>query len=468
MVVGDNVSSVELLVVGGGPGGYSVAERCAAQGMLVALVEQSAIGGTCLNVGCIPSKALLHVAEIAGSAKEAGQLGIDLSVAVNMSQVQAWMQGVIGRLRSGVGSRLASHKIEVIQGRLRFEGARRAIVTSDDRSPQRLEFDQLVIASGSRPIELADLPVDGEHVVDSAGALALTELPSSMAVVGAGYIGVEIGTAFAKLGTKVTIVDAAERILPSIAEPLTRPVARQLANLGIDVILGASVNGRTEKGLVLIRHNGQEEIIPADIILSAVGRKPNTDGLGLDHLGVELTPGGHIHVDAQRRAAPNVYAIGDVTEGPALAHKAVAEADVVARAVRGLGARYEPACVPAVVFSDPEIVSVGLSAEDAAREGIEVGSARRPLGASGRALTLDRTDGFMELIYSKEDRTIVGIHLVGAGVAELAGEAALAIEMAVTVDDLALTIHPHPTLSEELPELAMAAVAKLGEHFPSS
>jgi len=330
-------------------------------------------------------------------------------------------------------------------------------------NPLRLEFDDVVIATGSRPIELAQLPVDSHQVVDSTGALALTTLPASMAIVGAGYIGVEIGTAFAKLGSKVTIVDAADRILSSIMEPLTRPVARKLTELGIDVVLDATVNGRTEEGLVISRQNEESELIDAEIILSAVGRRPNTDGLDLEHLGLELMPTGHIRVDAQRRAAPNVYALGDVTEGPALAHKATAEAEVVARAVRGLGAYFEPVCVPTVVFSDPEIVSVGMTEEEAAGKGLDARSVRRPLGASGRALTLDRTDGFMELIYHTQDRIVLGIHMVGAGVSELAGEAALALEMAATVDDLALTIHPHPTLAEELSELASAAVANLGE-----
>lgn len=463
MVVGDNVNSVEVLVVGGGPGGYSVAERCASQGLLVALVERAELGGTCLNVGCIPSKSLLHVAELAASARHSSDLGIDLSATVSMPRVQTWMQSVIDKLRGGVGARMASHKVDVIRGELRFEGPTRAIVVSDG-SPQRFEFERVVIATGSTPIELGVLPIDGRRVIDSAGALALDHLPATMAVVGGGYIGVEIGTAYAKLGVKVTIVDNAPRIIASMPEALVRPVVRHLETLGVELLLGASVTGHDDKGLLINDSSGSVRMVPAEVILSAVGRKPNTAGLGLEFLGVELTPTGHVNVDGQRRAAANVYAIGDITEGPALAHKAVAEAEVVASAIGGSGARFEPACIPAIVFSDPEIVSVGLTAEEAAAEQIDAGTARRPLSASGRALTLDRTDGFMELVFNKQDRTILGIHMVGAGVAEMAGEAALAIEMAITVDDLALVIHPHPTLSEELPELANTAIGKLGRN----
>lgn len=453
MVVGEVATATDVVVIGGGPGGYTAAVEAAKRGKRVTLVERDRIGGTCLNVGCIPSKALIHVAESMHQARAASAWGVDATAVVDLARAKAWSDGVVAQLTGGVEKLLRSHGVTIIEGTARFAGARRLAVARPE-GLEHLDFDSAIIATGSRPIELKILPFDGKRIIDSTAALALTTLPSTMAVVGGGYIGVELGTAYAKLGTRVTIVEALDHVLPAMDPGLGAVVARRLKALGVEVITGSPVEGADAKGLVLAGGRSVE----ADVIVVAVGRRPCTDSLGLEHTPLTLDAAKLINVEPSRRASKHVLAIGDVTAGPALAHKASAEALVAARTAAGERAAFDPAAIPMVVFSDPEVVSVGLTTAAAREGGLDAKSMKFPFTASGRARTLAATDGYVELV-TDADGTVVGGHAVGVGVSELAGELALAIEMAATATDVAFTIHPHPTLSESVMEAAQRLAA---------
>ena len=502
MVVGEVATGVDLLVIGGGPGGYSAALRAAAAGRTVTLVERDRLGGVCLNVGCIPSKALIHVADTAALPDETAAIGVDLQASVDLGRAQAWIGDVVGRLTGGVEQLLRDAGVTVATGTARFATARRVAVTlGDDAS--FYEFGSAIVATGSRSVELPGLPFDGERVLDSTAALALRHVPRRLTVVGGGYIGVELGGAFAKLGADVTIVELADQLLPGMPLGLARTLERALRARGLTIRLGTKVLERDGDDLVVEGPSGEarlpvgltvEDREPAppvapgapigpgvppvapgsatdngegageDVVVVAVGRRPNTDSLGLGQAGARLDSDGRIMVAADRRAAKDVYAIGDITPGPALAHKATAEAEVAVTAAGGRRAAFDPAAIPAVVFSDPQVVTVGLTVEQAAEEGAEATSFRFPLSASGRALALGHPEGYVEIVTERgggtTGGTVLGVHMVGAGVAELAAEAALALEMGATAEDLALTIAPHPTLSEALAEAAMGALGR--------
>ena len=453
MVVGEVSTSAEVLVIGGGPGGYAAALRCASFGRKVVLVERNAVGGTCLNVGCIPSKVLIHAAELAHLPSSAAGTGINIEAQVDLSALRKHMTDVVEGLTSGVEGLLSAAGVRVVAGTARFARADRAVVT-DGIAVQHIEFDQAIVATGSRPVALDDLPFDGTRVVDSTGALfGFDTVPATLAVVGGGYIGVELGTAWAKLGASVTIVEAERSILPGMDSRLGRVVGRRLRQLGVRVITEARALGLHETGLVIGGADLAEEVVTAERVAVCVGRVPNTDHLGLDAVGVTTDERGLIPVDATRRAGRRVLAIGDVTAGPALAHKATAEAEVAARTACGIEASFDVAAVPAVVFSDPEVATVGLDRAGAEAAGIEVETFVFPLGASSRARTLGATIGHIELVADTEG-TVVGANLAGPNVSELIGEVSLAIEMAATVEEMAATVHPHPTMSEGLLEAA--------------
>ena len=448
MVVGEVATATDVVVIGGGPGGYTAAVEAAKRGRRVTLVERDRIGGTCLNVGCIPSKAIIHVAESVYQAKNASLWGVDAVPIVDLARSKSWSDGIVAQLTGGVEKLLRAHGVTIIDGSARFAGARRLAVARPE-GLEHIDFDDAIVATGSRPLELKVLPFDGRRIIDSTGALALTELPASMAVVGGGYIGVELGTAFAKLGTRVTIVEALDRILPTLDAGLAAVVARRLAALGVEVITGSPVEGADASGVVL----GGGRSVAAELIVVAVGRRACTDALGLEHTPVKLDPQGLVIVELSRRAGRHVLAIGDVTAGPALAHKASAEAIVAAHSAAGGRAAFDPAAIPMVVFSDPEVVSVGLTTAQARAAGVDVRHVKFPFTASGRARTLAAVDGYVELV-ADGDGTVVGGHAVGVGVSELAGELALAIELSASATDVAFTIHPHPTLSESVMEAA--------------
>jgi dihydrolipoamide dehydrogenase len=465
MVVGEVATGVDLLVIGGGPGGYSAALRAAAAGRTVTLVERDRLGGVCLNVGCIPSKALIHVADTAALPDETGPIGVDLQASVDLDRAQAWIGDIVGRLTGGVEQLLRDAGVTLTTGTARFATARRVAVTLGDDA-NFYEFKSVILATGSRTVELQGLPLDGERIIDSTAALALRRVQPRLTVVGGGYIGVELGGAFAKLGADVTIAELADRLLPGMSLGLARTLERALRARGLTIRLGTKVLEMDGDDLVVEGPSGEARLpIGADgVVVVAVGRRPNTDTLGLTQAGVRLDSGGRIMVAPDRRAAPDVYAIGDITPGPALAHKATAEAEVAVTAAGGRRAAFDPAAIPAVVFSDPQVATVGLTAEQAAEAGAEATTFRFPLSASGRALALGRPEGYVEVVAERgggaAGGTILGVHMVGAGVAELAAEAALAVEMGATAEDLALTIAPHPTLSEALAEAAMGALGR--------
>lgn len=456
MVVGEVATATEVLVIGGGPGGYAAAIRAAQLGRQVTLVERDRIGGTCLNVGCIPSKVFIHAAELAHLPATSAETGVTVTASVDLPTLQEHMRSVVGGLTGGVGDLLAAAGVTVLTGTARFSRANRVAVMTDD-SVQHIEFDQAVLATGSRPIELPSLPFSDSRILDSTEALfGLSEVPGSLAVVGGGYIGIELGTAWAKLDVAVTIVEAENTLLPGLDKRLGRSVSRRLKELGITVLLKTTATAMTEDGLAVTGTSG-DAVVSADYAVVCVGRRPNTDDLGLEATDVDADDRGLIPVDGSRRAGQRILAIGDITAGPALAHKATAEAEVAARTAAGIAATFDPACIPAVVFSDPEVATVGYTVAEAEAAGIAATTSVFPIGASARARTLASATGQVELV-SDEAGTIIGAHIAGPLASELIGEAALAIEMAATVEDLAATIHAHPTMSEALLEAAHGAL----------
>jgi dihydrolipoamide dehydrogenase len=453
MVVGEVSTFSEVVVIGGGPGGYATAERAAALGRSVVLVERERLGGVCLNAGCIPSKALIQVANAVALPAEAAAWGVESDARADMERVQTWMAAVMDRLRGDVEGRMRRAGVGVVRGTARFSTARRVVVATNGSS-QHIEFDHAVVATGSRPAALRALAVDHARILDSTDVLGLRAIPRRTAVIGGGYIGLELGCALHKLGSAVTVVEIAERLLPAMHPALGGALQRRLSARGIEVLLGTSA--LDDDGAALcVRGRDGERRIEVDAVVVAVGRRPNTDELGLERAGVPCDATGRIAVDPSRRATRTVLAVGDVTDGPGLAHKATAEADVAAATAAGRRAAFAPACIPEVVFTDPEVASAGLTPERAREAGAEVVTRRLPLTASARALLRGDGTGFVELV-AEPSGALLGAHIVGQDAAELIAEAALAIEMGATLDDLALTIHPHPTLSESLATAAMS------------
>jgi dihydrolipoamide dehydrogenase len=458
MVVGEVAEGVDLLVVGAGPGGYTAALRAAQLGRSVMLVDrqgEAGVGGVCLQVGCIPSKALIEVAEVAHRSTALGVAGLSTGVvSVDLGQFQQWKAQKVGGLTSGVAGLLRRAGVEVVAGDFRFTRPGSGVVQSiDDRPPRHLQFTDVVLATGSRPVELPGLPRDGVRVLDSTDALALQRLPATVAVIGGGYIGLELGTALAKLGSKVTIIEAIDRLLPGLDAGLLRPVRQRLKALGVEVLLQHRVEDFQDGRVTASTGSGTVQV-EAEQVIVAIGRRPNTDGLGLNRIGVTATAAGLLDVGPDRLVMPHVAAIGDITAGPALAHKATAEAEVAAEVLCGLPAAFEPATVPAVVFSDPEIAVAGHSPDEARALGMDVAVGRLPLSASGRAATMDASEGFTQLVVDKSVDAVVGVQIVGPHASELIAEGVLAIEMAASPMDLMGSIHPHPTLSEMVSDVA--------------
>jgi dihydrolipoamide dehydrogenase len=457
VVVGEVASPVDLLVIGGGPGGYAAALHAARLGRQVTLVERESLGGACLNVGCIPSKALIEVADAVAAPGRIAAWGVKATAAVDMVGVHDHLLAVVGDLTSGVAGLLEGAGVRVMSGTARFSRPNRVAVELDELV-EHLEFRHAIVATGSRPIELPGLPLDGERVVGSAELLFSTELPDELVLVGGGYVGVELACAFAKLGSRVTIVEAEDRVLPSFGKRIGRTVERGLRDLGIGLCLGHSATGVNDDGLAVSGPDG-DLVLHADRIGVVVGRRPNSDTVGISETGASLDERGLVLVDEQRRATDRVFAIGDLTDGPALAHKATAEAEVAVDAACGRPSAFDPTCIPMIVFGDPQVLSVGLDRDAAAAVGLEPTSSRFPFAASGRARTLGDTGGYVEVV-ADEAGTVIGVQAVGAHVAELAGEAALAVETAATVEDLAGTIHAHPTLGESIMEAALGLAGR--------
>jgi dihydrolipoamide dehydrogenase len=463
MVVGEMADAVDLLVVGGGPGGYAAALHAAQLGRKVVLVDRDGLpglGGTCIRVGCIPSKALIelsHVARSVGAWRTAGLTSAGTSV--DLQAFQAWKQGIVDGLNAGLQSLFRQREIEVVAGTATFNRPDQAVVATPDGQVRFLQFRDVVLATGSTAIDLATVPRDGVRVLDSTDALALTVLPGSIVVVGTGYVGLELGTAFAKLGSAVTLVEACDRILPLVDPAISAPVRRSCTELGMQIRTSAEVVGLDGDDVVVSTADGQHGVA-AEKVIVAVGRRPATADIGLAALGVTLTTDGSVVTDEFGLAAPHVAAIGDISAGPALAHKAMAQAEAAVRTLSGTRTRFAPLAVPAVIFSEPEIGLVGLTEAEARAEGVDVAVGRFPLGASGRAATLASQRGFVQLVVDRDADAVVGVQMVGPHVSELLGEAGLAIEMGASPEDLAAVIHPHPTVSEALGEAAAVVLGR--------
>ncbi len=455
--------TTKVLVLGGGPGGYVAAIRAGHHGLDVVLVEEQRLGGTCLNVGCIPSKALIHAAEAYHHAL--GQISgsvFGLTVekpALDFTKTIAWKDSIVTRLNTGVAALLKRSRVKILRGRGTMVDGKTCQVETDT-GPETVRAEHVILATGSVSTELPFLPFGG-RVISSTGALSLPEVPGTMVVVGAGYIGLELGTAFAKLGAKVTVVETAERILPNYDAELTRPVSRHVANLGIEVLTGARATGLSASGDALVVETGSEtREIPADTILVAVGRKPRTGGWGLERLDLDMS-GPFIRVDEScATSMRNVWAVGDVTGDPMLAHRAMAQGEMVADIVSGLPRAFHKVAIPAVCFTDPEIVSAGLSPDEAKAAGYDVRTGLFPFGANGRAMTLAAEDGFVRVTARADNHLVLGIQAVGAGVSELSASFGLALEMGARLEDIAGTIHAHPTLGEAFQE---ASLKTMGE-----
>lgn len=463
MVVGEFTTEVDVLVIGAGPGGYVAAIRAAQLGKTVAVVEKANLGGVCLNVGCIPSKAMVHAAHTYEQSQHTESMGITMeNVKVNFAKVQEWKNGIVNQLTGGVAKLFKGNKIQVIPGEALFVNENEVRVFHG-YDVNRYRFNHCIIATGSRPIELPAFPF-GKRVLSSTEALALTEIPKSLVVIGGGYIGVELGTVFAKFGTKVTILEGSDQILPGFEAEMTRLVDRKLKKLGVEINTKALAQGMEEKedGVVVTAEvKGEQKQFEAEYVLVTVGRRPNTDELGLRDIGMKLTDRGYVVVDKKGQTSiPNVYAIGDIVEGPALAHKASYEGKVAAEAIAGHPAEVDYKAIPAVVFSDPEIASVGISESQAKEQGIDYVAGRFPFAANGRALSVNAGEGFVKLIADKETKIVLGAQIVGPEASNIIAEIGLAIEMGATLEDIELTIHAHPTLGEVTMEAAELALGR--------
>ncbi|WP_337017202.1 dihydrolipoyl dehydrogenase [Oceanobacillus massiliensis] len=461
MVVGDFPIEVGTLVVGAGPGGYVAAIRAAQLGQKVTIVDKGALGGVCLNVGCIPSKALIQAGHLAEGAHGSEDLGIKTeNVTVDFAKVQEWKGSVVNKLTSGVESLLKGNKVNIVKGEAYFVDQNTAKVM-DEKSSQTYKFDNCIIATGSAPIEIPTFKFS-DRVLDSTGALNLKEIPKKLVVIGAGYVGSELGSAYANFGTEVVFLEGAKDILSGFEKQMTQLVKKRLKNKGASIITEAMAKGveETKDGVkVTYEAGGKEETVEADYVLVTVGRRPNTSEIGLEQVGIEMADRGLIKVDKQcRTSVENIYAIGDIVPGPPLAHKASYEGKIAAEAISGEKSEVDYIGIPAVAFTEPELATVGLTEQDAKDAGYDVKVGKFPFAANGRALSLNNSDGFLKLITRKDDGLVIGGQIAGPNASDMISEIGLAIEAGMTAEDIALTIHAHPTLGEITMEAAEVAL----------
>jgi dihydrolipoamide dehydrogenase len=452
--------SVQVAVIGAGPGGYAAAFYAADLGMSVALVDPDTNpGGVCLYRGCIPSKALLHAAKVITESREAAAFGLSFPAPnIDLDKLRSWKDSVVGKLTGGLGQMTKMRKITYVRGWAGFTDARTLNVKLNEGGEQKVSFEHAIIATGSLPSKVPGLSIDSPRVMDSTSALEISDVPKKLLVIGGGYIGLELGTVYAALGSEVSVVEMTGGLLPGADRDLVGVLARRAEKTFKAIMLNTKVASLAEdKKGVRVTLDGEvaEKEQRFDKVLVSVGRKPNPTVPGLDALKVKVTQRGFIETDAARRTAePTIFAIGDVAGEPMLAHKASHEARVAVDAIAGKNAAFEPNAIPAVVFTDPEIAWCGLTETEAQQRNIKVEVARFPWAAIGRAITLDRPDGSTKLVIDPETRRVLGVGIVGSGAGELISEGVLAIEMGALVDDVAMTIHPHPTLSETLMEAA--------------
>ncbi|CAH0219673.1 Dihydrolipoyl dehydrogenase [Peribacillus sp. Bi96] len=465
MVVGEVAVETDVIIIGGGPGGYAAAIRLGQLGKSVVLVEKDKLGGVCLNRGCIPSKALIHTADQFHRLNDLGKMGIRLSqerTTMDFKIWQDWKEGIISQLNQGIAHLCKENGVTVVKGQATFLSDDRIGVETDGDF-ETYKFEQAIIATGSRPFVPSFIKVDGEYILDSTTSLQLQEVPSSLSIIGGGYIGIELGMAFAKLGAKVTIIEMADRILPQVAENLVKEVSRNAKKLGMIIKTSAKVekasvvDGQVHLHVSSEKHGA--EVVVSEKAMVTIGRIPNTEEIGLSRAGVTVDEKGHIVVDMECRTnVPHIFAIGDITPGPALAHRASKQGIVAAEVIGGLPSAMDSAFVPYVIFSEPQIAGVGLSREEAEQQGYGVKSGKFPFSANGRALATNETEGFAEVIVDAKSHILLGMHMVGADASNLIGEGILALELSARVEDIALSMHPHPTLTEGWMEAAEAVL----------
>jgi dihydrolipoamide dehydrogenase len=449
--------SLNIAVVGAGPGGYAAAFLAADLGMSVTLIDPELNpGGVCLYRGCIPSKALLHVAKVIEESEQAKNWGIDFTAPkIDLARLRSWKEGVVKKLTGGLGILSKQRKVIYIQGRAAFENSNTLQITKADGSTQSLAFDRIILATGSRPAIVPTLKLDTPRIMDSTGALNLEDIPGTLLVVGGGYIGLELGSVYAALGSRVTVVEMLPGLLPGADRDLVLPLHKRLEKMFDGILLNTTVASVKDEGtgiratLKAQDGNAQEKVF--DRVLVSVGRKPNSEIPGLEKTRVQLGARGFIQVNKQLQTADQgIYAIGDVVGEPMLAHKAMHEGRTAAEAIAGHKVAFEPHAIPAVVFTDPEVAWCGLTETQAQNENREIKVAKFPWAASGRAVTLDRPEGMTKLLIDPQTERVLGVGIVGVGAGELIAEGVLAVEMAALARDVAMTIHPHPTLSETI------------------
>ncbi|ELY72818.1 dihydrolipoyl dehydrogenase [Natrinema pallidum] len=479
MVVGDVTTGTDVLVIGAGPAGYVAAIRAGQLDLDVTLVEKDAYGGTCLNYGCIPSKALITATDIAHEAASAEEMGIHADPAVDLAGMMDWKDGVVDQLTSGVEKLCKANQVNLLEGTAHFadENTVRVSHSGEGQGSETLEFEHAIVATGSRPIQIPNFEFDDEPVLDSKQALALDSVPDSLVVVGAGYIGMELAGVFAKLGTDVTVIEMLDSILPGYDDDLKRPVKQRATDLGIDFEFGYTASDwdeREDGGIRVVADPAEQATadggsaeavaderleLDTEKVLVAVGRQPVSDTLDLAEAGVETDDRGFIETDSRARTnVDHIFAVGDVAGEPMLAHKGSAEGQVAAEVIASEPAAIDHQAMPAVVFTDPEIATVGMTESEADDAGFETVTGQFPLRASGRALTTGDSDGFVKIVADDADGYVLGASIVGPEASELIAELGLAIELGATLEDVASTVHAHPTLSEAVMEAAENAL----------
>ncbi len=458
MSTAQSTTKRRVVVIGAGPAGYVCGIRLAQLGQDVTVVEKQYWGGTCLNVGCIPSKALIAAGSLMDRIKHADTMGIKVAApTLDVAKLVEWKQGIVGKLTGGVAGLLKNYGAKTLMGAAKIIARNKVEVTTDS-GKQILECDDIVIATGSEPINIPGFTCDEKDVWSSTGALKPTRIPAHLAVIGGGYIGLELGMMYAKLGSKVTVLEATPGLLPGQERDCVKVIERSAKKMGITVhteTFAKSYERKGDKLHVTIEKKGQKETFECDQILSTVGRRPYSKDLGLESVGLVPTKQGFLEVDKHLRTkVPNIYAVGDIAGQPMLAHKGSKEGLVAAAVIAGQKDEYDARCVPAVIFTSPEMASVGLTEDQAKEKGITTQVGQFPFAASGRAMSLGETDGFVKIVADAKTDEVLGVHMVGPEVTELIAEAALAIELGATVEDIARTIHAHPTLPEAMMEAA--------------
>lgn len=460
MVVGELTEQTDLLVLGGGPGGYVAAFKAADLGISTTLVDVNPmLGGVCLREGCIPSKALLHIAHLIEHAHEAGGMGVTFGEPkIDIEKLRGWKQSVVNKLCSGINTLAKKRNVRVIQGRGKFEDGK--TVRLENSEVARIKFKYCIIATGSRPKRLPESLIPASCCIDSTGALDLENIPKTLLVIGGGYIGLELGQVYAALGSKVTVVEALDRICAGADEDLARPLEARLKkqfdgiHVGAKLEAGKPVNGGVE---VSFTKAGEKYKMVFEKVLTSVGRQPNTDNIDIEKTGLKPDARGFLQVDAQRRTTDKrIYAIGDIAGDPMLAHKASREGIVAAEAIAGHATAFDAAAIPAVVYTNPEVAWCGVTEAEAKAKGLKVKIGKFPWGASGRAIAMGRPEGLTKIIADETTRRVLGVGIVGQNAGDLISEAVLAMEMGAEADDLAMTIHPHPATSETVMEAAEA------------